>query len=126
VAALVTSFSAGLGLVDTNPAQGRLLPQWAQWSLLGILLTIGICAFIVLLPTRQWLQGPSARIILERWAEGGDTTDVKVEVTEALVVAQRRNSNELGRRSGAYRMAIVLLLAQVLVLAAAVAHSSAA
>jgi hypothetical protein len=125
VAALVTSFSAGLGMVDTDPTQGRLLPQWAQWALLGILLAVGLCAFIVLLPTRQWLHGPSARIILKRWAEGGETMDVKVEVAQALVDAQRRNSDELGRRSRVYRMAVLLLLAQVLVLAAAVAYSSA-
>jgi hypothetical protein len=126
VAALVTSFSAGLGLVNTDPTQGRLLPQWAQWTLLGILLAIGLCAFIVLLPTRQWLHCPSARIILERWEEGGDTEDVKVEVADAMVEAQRRNSAELGRRSRTYRVAVLLLLAQVLVLAAAVANSSTA
>lgn len=127
VAALVTSFSAGLGLVDADPARGRLLPQWAQWALLGILLAIGLCAFIVLLPTRQWLHCPSARIILERWEEGGDTKDVKVDVTDAMVEAQGSNSAELGRRSRTYRMAVLLLLAQVLVLvlAAAVAQSSA-
>ncbi|WOT40729.1 hypothetical protein [Streptomyces coeruleorubidus] len=125
VAALVTSFSAGLGLVNTAPDQGRLLPQWAQWALLGILLAIGICAFIVLLPTRQWLHGPSARIILKRWEEGGDTRVVKVEVTAAMVEAQSTNSAELGRRSQAYRVAVLLLLAQVLVLAAAVAEFSA-
>jgi hypothetical protein len=46
------------------------------------------------------------------------------EVTAAMD-AQRRNSDELTRRSRAYRMAVILLLGQVLVLAAAVAQSSA-
>jgi hypothetical protein len=69
----VTSFSAGLGLVNADPAQGRLLPEWAQWTLLGMLMAIGLCAFIVLLPTRQWLHGPSARVILERWKDGAET-----------------------------------------------------
>ena len=101
------------------------MPARAQWALLGILLAIGLCAFIVLLPTRQWLHGPSARIILKRWEEGRDTQDVMVEVADAMVDAQRKNSTELGRRSRAYRVAVLLLLAQVLVLAAAVAHSSA-
>jgi hypothetical protein len=126
VAALVTSFSAGLGLVDTSPAQGRLLPAWAQWTLLGILLAIGLCAFVVLLPTRQWMHGPSARIILNGWEEGKDAQDVKVDVTDAMVDAQRQNSAELGRRSRAYRFAVLMLLVQVLVLAAAVAQASAA
>ncbi len=51
------------------------------------------------------------------------TKDVKVDVTAAMVDAQRRNSDELTRRSRAYRIAVILLLGQVLVLAAAAAQS---
>ncbi|KOU26228.1 hypothetical protein ADK49_04015 [Streptomyces sp. WM6349] len=85
VAALVTSFSAGLGLVNADPTRGRLLPDWAPWTLLGLLLTLGGCAFLILLPTRQWLHGPSARIIMEMWADGATNTNAKVELTGAMV-----------------------------------------
>ncbi|WP_345666408.1 hypothetical protein [Streptomyces venetus] len=50
---------------------------------------------------------------------------MKVDVTDAMVEAQGSNSAELGRRARTYRMAVLLLLAQVLVLAAAVAQPSA-
>ncbi|MFG2338782.1 hypothetical protein [Streptomyces yangpuensis] len=126
VAALVTSFSAGLGLVDADPTRGRLLPDWASWTLLGLLLTLGGCAFLILLPTRQWLHGPSARIIMELWAAGATDRHAKVELTGAMVDAQLRNSKELGRRSRAYRLAVLLLLAQVLTLVAAILQSSTA
>ncbi|MEV5440865.1 hypothetical protein AB0K80_33400 [Streptomyces sp. NPDC052682] len=94
-------------------------------ELLVILLAIGFCVFFVLLPTRSWLHGPSARVILERWKNGANTKVVKADVAAAMVGAQRRNSDELTKRSWAYRVAVVLRLSQVLVLAAAVARSSA-
>lgn len=125
VAALVTSFSTGLGLVNTDPAQGRPLAAWAPWALLGILLALGLCAFRILMPTRQWLHGPSARIIMNLWQEGMNPKEAKVNVTAAMVDAQRQNSKELGKRSWAYRLAVLLLLGQVLTLGVAIAQSSA-
>ncbi|MET9567920.1 hypothetical protein ACFYNW_12660 [Streptomyces virginiae] len=120
----MTSFSAGLGLVNADPTQGRLLPDWAPWTLLGLFLALGGCAFLILLPTRQWLHGPSARIIMEMWADGTTDHHAKVELTGAMVDAQRQNSKELGRRSRTYRLAVLLLLAQVLTLVAAIFQSS--
>ncbi|MEV6005638.1 hypothetical protein AB0M29_02405 [Streptomyces sp. NPDC051976] len=120
----MTSFSAGLGLVSTDPAHGRLLPVWAPWALFGVLLSLGACSFVILLPTRQWRHGPSARIIMEMWSEGSDTKDAKVDLTAAMVDAQRRNSAALGRHSLAYRVAVLLLLCQILILVVAIAQSS--
>jgi hypothetical protein len=93
--------------------------------LLGILLVLGSCAFIILMPTRLWLHGPSARIIMEIWSGGEDPRTTKADLVAAMVEAQGRNSTELGRRAQAYRLAVLLLLVQVLTLVAAVAQSSA-
>ncbi|MFJ1607960.1 hypothetical protein ACIOHS_31945 [Streptomyces sp. NPDC088253] len=46
-------------------------------------------------------------------------------MTAAMVDAQRRNSEALGRRSLAYRVAVLLLMGQILTLIVAVAQSSA-
>ncbi|WP_159403891.1 hypothetical protein [Streptomyces sp. NRRL S-646] len=124
VAALMTSFSTGLGLVHADSAKGGLLPSWTAWALLGILLALGCCAFIILVPTKLWLHGPSARIIMDLWESGAAPTDAKVTVVTALVTAQHRNSKALGRRSWAYRGAVLLLLAEALTLVAAIAESS--
>ncbi|MHA5054227.1 hypothetical protein [Streptomyces sp. SD15] len=59
------------------------------------------------------------------WRDGSDTRDAKVNMTAAMVDAQRRNSEALGRRSLAYRVAVLLLLGQILTLIVAVAQSSA-
>lgn len=123
VATLVTSFSAGLGLINVDPTTGRLLPAWAPWTLMGLLLAVGWCAFVILLPTRQWSHGPSARIIMEKWAGGAAERDALVFLTGAMVDAQLQNSTELGRRAWAYRVAVLLLLAQVLTLVAAIFQS---
>ncbi|GAA3800936.1 hypothetical protein GCM10022403_039010 [Streptomyces coacervatus] len=125
VAALVTSFSAGLGLVHTDPAKGKLLPGWAPWALLGILLMLGVCAILVMLPTRQWNHGPSARKIMDSWVRRTPPERAKARLVAVLVEAQNRNSWELRRRAISYRVAVVLLLSEVLTLVAAVAQSTA-
>ncbi|WP_158879938.1 MULTISPECIES: hypothetical protein [unclassified Streptomyces] len=78
---------------------------------------------MILLPTRQWMHGPSARIIMEKWADGVARTDALVLLTGAMVDAQTQNSKELGRRARAYRAAVLILLAQVLTLVAAIFQS---
>lgn len=50
--------------------------------------------------------------------------DAKVNLTAAMVDAQRRNSAALGRHSPAYRVAVLLLLCQILILVVAIAQSS--
>jgi hypothetical protein len=125
VAALVTSFSAGLGLVNTDAAKGAVLPVWAPWVLLGILLALGICAFSILLPTPHWVHGPSAGVIL-RVRQAAPYTAGKLFVVNEMVAAQQTNSAQLARRAWAYRTAVLLLLAEVLVLIAAVAQTRAA
>ncbi|MER6447929.1 hypothetical protein [Streptomyces venezuelae] len=81
---------------------------------------------MILLPTRQWLHGPSARIIMEMWAAGATREEALAALTDAMVDAQLKNTKELGVRSRAYRVAVLLLLAQVLVLVAAITQSSVA
>lgn len=125
VAALVTSFSAGLGLVNTDPGKGSVLPGWAPWVLLGILLVLGFCAFSILMPTPHWVHGPSAGEIL-KVRQVGPYTEGKLFVVQAMVAAQTGNSAQLARRALAYRTAVLLLLAEVLVLVAAVAQTRAA
>ncbi|GAA2719214.1 hypothetical protein GCM10010315_36740 [Streptomyces luteosporeus] len=63
---------------------------------------------------------------MDKWQGGAHAMDVKVDVIGAMVDAQRRNSRALGRRSRVYRVAVLLLLVQILTLVAAVAESSAA
>ncbi|MDX3712600.1 hypothetical protein PV733_27380 [Streptomyces europaeiscabiei] len=126
VAALVTSFSAGLGLINTGSAKGAVLPEWAPWTLLGILLVMGALAFTILLPTRSWVHGPSAGKLMELRENMESEKDAKVFVVNAMVEAQKENSAYLTRRAWAYRAAVLLLLAEILVLVAAVAQAQSA
>ena len=95
VAALVTSFASGVGLFSTDPSKGKLLPLWALWTLLGILVVLGCCAISILLPTQNWSHDPSARIILERRTMGEPPVSAKAYVTGEMIKAQRCNSDLL-------------------------------
>jgi hypothetical protein len=121
VAALVTSFAAGLGMINTDPDNGELLPDWATWALLGILVVIGFCAMSILWPKKTWAFGPSAGVILQQREQGHSPTQVKLHVVQAMVQAQKSNETSLVSRAWAYRAAVVLLLAEVGVLIVALA-----
>ncbi|MFJ2968526.1 hypothetical protein ACIPIC_40455 [Streptomyces collinus] len=125
VAALVTTFSAGLGLVNTDPAKGVVLPWWAPWGLLVLLIVMGVCVFRVLLPTAGWVHGPSAKAILQTRENLESDRELKLAVIEAMVEAQSWNRKELTKRAWAYRVAVLLLLFEILLLIAAVAYARA-
>jgi hypothetical protein len=126
VAALVTAFAAGIGMINTDPDKGKLLPTWAPWTLLGILFVMGWCVMRVLWPYQRWGYGPSASVILQLREAGMSEDAVRHRVTIEMLVARERNEDQLVRRALAYRGAIVLLLAETLVLVSAVAQQSAA
>jgi hypothetical protein len=125
VGALVTSFAAGIGMINTDPAKGDLLPTWAPWVLLGILFVMGYFVMVVLWPYKKWGYGPSGRVILQLRELGKSEDEVREMVTSEMLAARQRNEEQLVMRAWAYRGAVVLLLAETLVLVAAIAQQSA-
>ncbi|MFF5968284.1 hypothetical protein ACFY64_32080 [Streptomyces collinus] len=121
IAALVTSFSAGLGLVNTDPTKGPVLPWWAPWALLLILLLVGAFAFLILMPTKKWVHGPSPGVVLQVRERVETPEEGKLAMVQLLIEDRERNSEELKRRALFYRIAVLLLLVEIAVLVSAVA-----
>ncbi|MFI1377229.1 hypothetical protein ACH4UY_35170 [Streptomyces longwoodensis] len=124
LAALVTSFATGLGLLNTDAKKGPVLPWWGPWALLLVLVAVGWVAFLVLLPTQNWTHGPDPEkiLMLREKAERGDVSirSAKLCAVQEMVVARGENTNELGKRVCFYRLAVYLLVLEVAVLALAV------
>lgn len=119
-AALITSFSAGLGLLNIDKAKGPLLPNWGPWALFGILMIVGVCAMFASWPT-TWAYTPSAEIILHTRTLNPSENTVRRSITDKLIAAKDRNEKTLKTKSAAYQVGVVALLAEISVLVAALA-----
>jgi hypothetical protein len=121
VAALSTSFSTGVGLLNTNHSNGSTFPTWAAYTLLGIVVVIGALCVFILWPIKDFGYDPSANYILER-SDQGESVD-QIARSLALVMIQGRIDNERGidLRMKAFEVGAVLLIGEVAVLVIALA-----
>lgn len=115
-AALVTSFSTGVGLVNTDPARGEVLPVWTALALLAILVAIGILSTVVLWPVKSWRFGPDSTVILKGITKGDDVNAIRKHVAEQMTAGRNQNGKKLAKRTNCYRGGVVLLVLEVIVL----------
>ena len=119
VAALLTSFSVTLGLINTDPDKGFILPLAASWSLLVVLLLMGALVLFVLWPVRVWHFGPDAQEIFSRARKGQKESDIRSYVVQELITGIAVNQTTLRRKQDAFRWSVIVLLAEVAVLVGA-------
>jgi hypothetical protein len=97
-AALFTSFSAGVGLLNTDPGKGAILSPWAGGILLFVVILLGIYVLRVVLPAKDWVFVPSASIIMERYRAGDDEIAIRTFVTDEVIKGAKKNTaRRLGR-----------------------------
>ncbi|TYP86881.1 hypothetical protein [Blastococcus xanthinilyticus] len=113
-AAVATSFSTTVGLLNVDPARGGVLPTWAGWVLLFSVALIGVGVMVVLWPAPDWNFGPSARKLLD--SVGAETDVVMQAATRAMIAGMASNDRRLERRMTAYRASVVVLMAQLVLL----------
>lgn len=114
-AALFTSFSAGVGLLNTDPSKGEgiLLSPFRGGILLAIIVVLGVCVLGVLLPATNWVFGPSAKQILAKCDSNEDEDSIRRFVTDAMVDGIETNDAKLNWRLWAFRLAAFLLIVEV-------------
>ena len=57
VAALVISVGGGIGLIHSGAARGAALPRWAGFSLMAVVVVIGILVVAVQWLVKEWRHG---------------------------------------------------------------------
>jgi len=119
-AALVTSFSTGLGLINTNPKMGTVFPKWAALALLAVLVAIGVLDMVVLWPAKSWQFGPDVREMLLKH-DGGTAAvdDIRRYVIDDALDGVKRNDKRLHPRFRCYRWSAGLLVGEVIILVTA-------
>lgn len=119
--ALFVSFSAGVGLVRTDPTRGAVFPVWAAWVLLGVVVALGLSVLFVLWPVKSWCYVPSASIIMKKVDAGDDEVAIRRHVIDAMIEGSATNATALDRKQDAFRVAVVLLVIEVALLVGALA-----
>ena len=121
-AAIVTSFSAGLGLLRTDPEAGPVFPHWAAFSLLAILVVIGVSSLVVAWPVPRFSFGPDSDVILEKTSAGEGMESILSTIAKELGEARAHNAGAINLRLLFYRVGLGLLVAEVIVLVIALSY----
>jgi hypothetical protein len=110
-AALLTSISAGIGLLNTDPAKGPVTPVLIAWVLLGVMVILGALVLYVLWPVKIWHFGPSAMEIRDQQRQGAPEDDIRAHIVDKMLDGARSNDLELVKKQRAFRYAAVCLVA---------------
>lgn len=111
--ALITSFAAGVGLINTGGGIAHSLPHWDAYALLGVIALIGLCSFYVLWPVDGFGFGPDAQRMLDRRCDGADVNVIALEMARRMVRGVTDNDHLIEPRMSAFRAGSVLLVVEV-------------
>jgi hypothetical protein len=115
-AALFTSVSAAIGLINTDPHRGAVLAPWKALVLVSVVAVLGFCVVYVLWPIDNWQFGPDPQSILNESAADKDESSIRKTVTGAMITALGTNAVALKSKQKAFRWAAGLLVAEVVLL----------
>ncbi|MET8572642.1 hypothetical protein [Streptomyces sp. NPDC004783] len=123
----VITFATGIGLFGENNGGTRVLPEWCLYSLMGVLLLLGLSVTIVLRPTpdrtdKSWSHGPPTDLLLGGAKAHEDARVVKARAAESMMhAAEDINGPHLRRCGHAYGAAAALLGVELLLVVLGVA-----
>ena len=117
IAALITSFAAGIGFIQIDPAKGTTFPNWAAIALLAILAVIVALNVVVMWPI-DFAFGPSASAFL-RVCENPAEGPIDRKMVEQLIECAGTNTRKINSRVRLFQLAVFLLGAEVAIILAA-------
>jgi hypothetical protein len=124
-AALFTSFSTGLGLINTNPQSGAVFSPIKGVILLLVVIALGLCVLYVLWPVKRWVFGASAAEIMNKIdpkpdGQGNmlakDVDQIRRDVIATLIDGRKKNAAVLEKKQAAFRTAAILLVSEIVLL----------
>jgi hypothetical protein len=122
VAALVISVGGGIGLIRTGASHGAVLPRWAGFSLMAVVILIGILVVTVQWPVRRWAYGLGPGPVFEL-SKGKDEVGLLRDLILLMAEAVEKNERVLGKRIRYYQIATVLLVVEVIIFVLAITSS---
>jgi hypothetical protein len=116
VAALFTSFAAGLGLINADKTKGPVISPCAAIALLIIVLLLGIMVIYVIWPVNGWVFVPSAAKIMDKYNEGADEEAIRKYVIQKMIEGGKKNDEALRDKQLMFRVAVILLVLEIVLL----------
>lgn len=117
IAALITSFAAGIGFIQTDPTKGSTFPNWAAITLLGLLAVIVVANVIIMWPI-DFDFGPDPHAFLRTCKNPADGP-IDRELIVELIASSGLNSKKINDRVKLFQLAVFLLGVEVVVILAA-------
>ena len=114
-AALFISFSAGVGLINTDHTKGPVLSPIKALALLAVVAALGVCVLFALWPVHYWIFSPSAKKLLNQ-SNTETREELQAFVVEAMITGIDDNDDALKGKQRAFRYAAMLLLVEILLL----------
>lgn len=122
VAALVISVGGGIGFIKTGASHHAALPRWAGFSMLAVVISIGILAVAVQWPVRRWAYGLGPGPVFQL-LKGKDEDELLRHLILLMVEAVEKNERVLRKRIRYYQIATVLLVVEVVIFVLAITIS---
>jgi hypothetical protein len=119
--ALFISFSAGVGLINTDPDKGSVFCPGVAAVLLLVVVALGVSVLYVAWPANDWCWVPSASIIIQMTNAGDDESAIRRHVIDEMIKGAKANHSMLKNRQNAFRVAVALLVVEVVLLIGALA-----
>ena len=110
-ATVATSFAAAVGLLNTDPTKGSVIPGWAAVSLVLVVVLVGVVSFFIVWPVRDWVPGPDPAAFAA--AAGLTEDDFREAAIRQLSKGVLENERKLRRRQQALEVSIVLLVVEL-------------
>lgn len=110
-----TSVAAAVGLLNLDPARGRVYPIWSGWVMVALVLAIGICVIIVIWPAQKWAFGVEPGRVMKDLGKPVD--QVYQNVTKALTHVAKGNAASVKLRQRVFEAGAVLLVLQTAMIA---------
>lgn len=120
-AALVTSFSSGLGLFGVDTSKSPTISSGVAWGIAATVGLLGACLLFVLVPVREFGFGADARLLIADGDAGSSKGTTQKKFAQLLTEAREDNARLLTRRVLAYDAAVALLALEVVLLVSALA-----
>lgn len=111
---IAVTFSSAVGLVSGDGKLVRQYPTWIAVLLLLVMIGLGYSAMKVLWPVSSWAFGPSAQRILKLHDESKSEDEIRRDLADLMIRAAGENSTVIVAKQKWLRIAVVLLLIEVL------------
>lgn len=119
-ATVLTTLAPALGLIAATPADGNVLPRWLSIVVVLVVVGIGGCAVMVLIPRSGWYFTNNAAVLVTDWVGTNGVTIDDMHRNLALFMRGHEESNraKLDDLYRWYRAGIALLIVQTVLLVA--------